>query len=214
MRRRWLAAGALGIGAIVASAARALPVLGPTGDYYEFVATAREWSDALADAASRSYLGHPGYVVTITSSAENQFVENLVPDDVGSAWIAASDLAAEGTWRWVAGPAAGQVFWQDGTTLTYADWALGEPNDVGLGEDYGEMYAASGTWNDIQGPLVQDRRPYVVEYFVPEPGTTLLLGIGVAGLVALDRRRRTQTSVARSRTPHGSASCSATRGES
>jgi hypothetical protein len=98
---------------------------------------------------------------------------------------AASDLENEGTWRWVAGPEAGQVFWQDGATLTYANWANSEPNDVGLGEDYGEMYAGSGEWNDIQGPLVRDQRAYVVEYFVPEPATTLLFGIGLAGLASL-----------------------------
>jgi hypothetical protein len=199
MLRRFLAGTALGTGLLAGGTAHALPVLGPTGNYYEFVATPLEWSDALAAAASQNHLGYSGHLVTITSNDENQFVEDLVPEGASSIWLAASDLETEGTWKWIAGPEAGQVFWKDGTTITYANWASGEPNEFGLGEDYGELLDASGEWNDIQGVLVQDQRPYVVEYFVPEPGTLVLVGIGFAGLSA--RRRRSRASMRARRVP-------------
>jgi len=177
------------VAALSAPGAHALPLLGPTGNYYELVATPADWPDVLAAAASRTYQGATGHLVTITSDAENDFVQSLNQGQY--TWIAASDEETEGTWKWVAGPEAGEVFWQDGATLTYAAWAGGEPNDFDFGEDVAWMYPW-GEWNDIHGPGY-DTLAYVVEYEaseIPEPGTLALVGFGaVASSVACRRAR-------------------------
>ena len=70
--------------------------------YYEFVpALGITWTNAKAQAATRSYNGLQGYLVTVTSAAEQTFVNSKLQ---GSGWMGSSDLANEGTWRWVTGP--------------------------------------------------------------------------------------------------------------
>ena len=94
------------LGAVVAS----------NGHYYEVVNTPVTWTEALNAAAQKTYNGLTGYLVTITSTDEQTFLTNLVANNVTtgwdgkSAWIAASDANSEGSWKWVAGPEAGQLF--------------------------------------------------------------------------------------------------------
>jgi hypothetical protein len=52
------------------------------------------------------------------------------------AWIAATDVATEGTWVWITGE-----------PFTFSNWAGGEPNNLG-GEDCVQMYV-QGVWNDL-----------------------------------------------------------------
>jgi hypothetical protein len=94
-------------------------------------------------------------------------------------WIAASDAAVEGEWRWVAGPEAGQQFWRGsvdlrghvtGQSFGYQNWPKSssesyffEPNNQPMnrrlnpeGEDYLAMslsrYETSWpSWNDVIG---------------------------------------------------------------
>ncbi len=54
----------------------------------------------------------------------------------GIPWVAASDSAVEGVWRWVAGPEAGQL-------VDASLWAAGEPNNVG-DEDYAVLHWQRG----------------------------------------------------------------------
>ncbi|PKQ60393.1 hypothetical protein BZG02_19610 [Labilibaculum filiforme] len=86
-----------------------------------------------------------GHLVTITSQAENDFVDNLV-DGV---WIGLNDAASEGTF-----------VWSNGEAVSFTNWNGVEPNDYGTGEDYTEMYS-TGKWNDL--PDTYTRR-YVVEF--------------------------------------------------
>lgn len=128
-----------------------------TGHFYEYVSAATTWSGAKSAAESRSYTGVPGngYLATITSAGENEFISEKLGSD---AWIGASDAASEGTWRWVSGPEANHLLRADAPY--YSNWAAGEPNNAGE-EDYAEIYVATGKWNDLNGTQPYG---YVVEY--------------------------------------------------
>lgn len=106
-------------------------------------------------------LGVTGHLANITSQAENDFINALAP---GNVWLGGSDGAVEGEWRWLAGPEAGQQFWQGGvggSTVagSYANWGGGEPNNSG-NEDTVHM-RADGLWNDQPGSTAYN---YVIEW--------------------------------------------------
>ncbi|HZW04020.1 MAG TPA: Ig-like domain-containing protein [Anaerolineaceae bacterium] len=156
--------------------------------FYQFVsAPGITWSEAKTRAESRASYGQAGYpsgvyglqgyLATIASAGENQFLTDKVS---GSAWIGASDAAAEGVWRWVTGPEAGGQFWQGLGSATggysigglYTNWnGTGEPNDSGTGgEDYAHMMSwtsPAGQWNDLPdagGTGQYASTGYMVEY--------------------------------------------------
>lgn len=155
-----------------------------TGHYYEYVrAPGICWADAQKAAAARSYQGMGGYLATITSAAETDFLKRFE----GRSWFGASDEAVEGEWRWKTGPEAGQLFWRggpDGTAVSYAKWSPGQPDNFQnqfrpAGEDYGMVYGGSGLWNDLAncgdgGPV----DGYLVEYGGLEACTPVLYSVG------------------------------------
>ena len=87
-----------------------------TGHYYEIVSSTKTWPQAKAAAEASTLYGLSGYLATITSQAENDFLENKIGAD---AWIGGSDSSTytsnshpvtEGTWEWVSGPDNGNTF--------------------------------------------------------------------------------------------------------
>ena len=163
---------------------------GGNGHYYELITGSFTFGDALADAATMSFLGEAGHLVTITSAGEQAFLNALT--GTTHYYIAASDVASEGDWKWVAGPEAGSSFWISGTTEPgfYSNWAPGEPNNLGGNEDFAMAnWGFGGTWNDVNGTQTL---AYVVEYSidVPEPGTLAAFGAGLAALSFTARRQR------------------------
>lgn len=135
-----------------------------TGHYYEFVTNPGiTWHNAKAAAENSYFYGLQGYLATITSDAENQFVVSKLQ---GQGWFGASDEAQEGNWKWVTGPEAGTQFWQgtgSGSAVggLYNNWSSGEPNDAG-GEDH-VHFLTSGKWNDYAFNN-SSINGYVVEY--------------------------------------------------
>ena len=139
------------------------------------------WKDAQAAAASVG-----GYLATITSAEENAFAYTLARF-VPEAW---SNSGANGLGPWLGGfqpdgsvePAGGWQ-WVSGETFSYANWAVGEPNNSG-GENalqfMGSGLSMGPTWNDLSGnsPI----RGYVVEFdSVPRPK---IIGQGTVAAVA------------------------------
>ena len=105
---------------------------GGNGHWYEAVEASLGWESARDFAESRTHLGMPGYLVTLTSAAERSFlIANNLPDvlpphlGIRRAWIGAfQDTAApdfsepSSGWRWVTGE-----LWD------FESWATGEPNN-------------------------------------------------------------------------------------
>ncbi len=162
------------------------------GHVYEWVpAYAITWNSARIGAAQRYYNGMQGYLVTVTSAAEMNFVSNKLQ---GAGWMGASDRAYEGEWRWVTGPEGleesglGRHFsnqikydWCAASTAPaligqYANWSGSEPNDCGAyvnqysptdpnrgGEHYAHFYGG-GVWNDYPDNVGGNITGYIVEY--------------------------------------------------
>ncbi|WP_319480151.1 PKD domain-containing protein [uncultured Draconibacterium sp.] len=127
-----------------------------TQHFYRFVPNESiSWSNARSLAASESmkYYGLQGYLATIRSKAEQDFIYIKTE---GTGWIGGSDEEEEGTWKWVEGPDKGIVFWkgnESGSPVNaeYSHWGTGEPNNQG-GEDYAHILYSAGTrgyWNDL-----------------------------------------------------------------
>ena len=97
------------------------------------------WTTARSNCSSMG-----GYLVTITSSGEQNFLYGLWP----SGWIGLTDEVTEGTWKWVTGE-----------TYSYSNWNSGEPNNSG-NEDY-VQFVSNGKWNDLNN---NNNLPYVIEF--------------------------------------------------
>lgn len=140
-----------------------------TGHFYQyFNEPLISWADAKQEAENKTLFGLRGYLTTITSSEENDFILSRVS---GTAWIGASDEDTEGDWRWVTGP-EGLENNGSGMRLTdgFTNWNAGEPNNSGGNEHYAHMMDWStppGQWNDlpVQGGSGQfEPTGYIVEY--------------------------------------------------
>jgi hypothetical protein len=127
--------------------------------YAEVVTSGDSWDTdkTNADATTLPHSTGHGYLATITSAAENTFLNNHFSD---TPLIGASDAALEGDWYWMDGPEAGTKFYSGGAAVAgaYTHWNSGEPNNSNGNENYGQLWT-DDTWNDIAG----DNR-YLVEF--------------------------------------------------
>ncbi|NOR76058.1 MAG: hypothetical protein GQ525_13000, partial [Draconibacterium sp.] len=147
-----------------------------TQHFYKFIkAPYISWTDARDSAATITYNGLTGYLATITSYRENDFI-SLKLDGIG--WLGGTDEEVEGDWRWVTGPEAGTLFWRgakNGVSINneYSNWANNEPNNAG-GEHYAHIYKnpdkEDRTWNDKENEGHGPNSQYPVEGFVAEFG--------------------------------------------
>lgn len=142
-----------------------------------------------------------GYLATLTSAEENEFVFALSDDDTlwysaygvqWGPWLGATQSEEHGhrgsdpaeEWQWVTGE-----------PFEFTAWSDGEPNDDARSEDALQYFSNSSTgrtavWNDAPRvpPTVFSPFSYVVEFDfdprpVPEPAS-VLLAAAIAGVVA------------------------------
>ena len=177
--------------------------VGGNGHAYElvwFYADKLTWLESKAEAETMTFNGATGYLATLTSQAENEFVTSLLPNTapfrmplVSLQWFVGGHQtpgAAEpgGGWTWITGE-----------TWNYTNWNTPIQPDNNpyfpLGENALSIYSAGahpGTWNDCPDyttdmPMEWEQiGGYIVEYSVPEPASLSLLTL-VAG--AFIRRR-------------------------
>jgi hypothetical protein len=126
------------------------------------------WTQAETNAVAMG-----GHLVTIESAGENSFLTNSFAGistgsiDGLALYIGYTDRVSERIWQWVSG-----------STSTYQNWAVGEPNSggnptSGMGEDYAVIYPTAnkygvpGVWNDL------DEIPSLVSQGIAEIPLTL-----------------------------------------
>src|SRR4051812_5127405 len=169
---------------------------GPNGHYYKAVMEPNLlWEEARAHAEQSTFNGVHGYLATITSAEEDQFIENLrqraAPGGYGALWVGGSQigtgiLPTDG-WYWVNGE--GPIPTRAGGD-GYSNWQQGEPNDYwGAGsEGYLSVghFNTSG-WNDE--PNDRNITGYVVEYpigTVDDVSVVATDPIATSGALSLD----------------------------
>lgn len=129
------------------------------GHWYANVITSGiSWDQAKTAAAARTLPNATGrgYLATITSAAENTFLnDNFSNTPV----FGASDAETEGEWFWMDGPEAGTKFFSNNAPVgdSFSKWASAEPNDLN-NEDYAQLWSED-TWNDIPA-----NNSYLVEF--------------------------------------------------
>ena len=103
------------------------------GNEYQLTSSSGTWAEAQAEAQA---LG--GNLVTISDLAEQAWLEDTF-GGTARLWTGLTDRRQEGEFEWVSGEA-----------VTYTNWAAGQPNNFGRGEDF-TVLLPNGKWNDAGG---------------------------------------------------------------
>jgi len=138
---------------------------GINGHFYRPITTGTTYTNARASSLLTTFKGQKGYLLTITSADEDNFIFNNVPQT--GIWFALTDEASEARWTIDAGPEKGTLIKINNGQLNgnipgqYNNWANGEPNDSG-NEDYAvTKWGGGNQWNDLPNNF---NNPYVIEY--------------------------------------------------
>ena len=183
-------------------AAHAVPIQwtaaeGGNGHWYDFMGrglngdpTSYNWDAAFSDAESRG-----GYLATITSADEWNFLRSNLADWVGPVDPHYNNCAACGYRSyqgWLGGfqnvnstnysePGGGWE-WITGEPWSFTAWHSGEPNNSGNEYQLMTWFHSASGWNDH---VASGSTRYFIEYDtypMPEASTALLLGLGLIGL--------------------------------
>jgi len=156
-----------------------------TGHTYMYIESPLPWHDALLAARGMTYQGLTGYLATITSQAENDFIGTKsgapsiwfgATDDQGYVNEARAALALDpitfdsqltGDYYWAGGPEIGVQFGVGLETVTpinglYNSWAQQEPNNWNQEEGCAVTnWNSVGLWNDLN---CAGAHSYLVEF--------------------------------------------------
>ena len=129
------------------------------GHYYMLYDESLTWEEA---AAACEALG--GYLATITSEEENEFITTLLnTGDKYCYWLGGTDENEEGVWSWLTGE-----------DWSYENWNSGEPTNHSdtddTSEDYLTILKSNSKWNDLRnngdssGNCVLEQIGYICEW--------------------------------------------------
>ena len=133
-----------------------------TQSFYRFVNTNIDFATAEAEAASATLNGVAGELVTITSQAENDFLENMISVRV---WTSGQDLGEDGSWEWTSGIESGITFSNNsGNAINnmYESWDSGQPQ---VNTEFNTVLETNGAWHDWSATT---SKGYVIEWNADE----------------------------------------------
>ena len=137
------------------------------GHMYKSVTASVDYVTAKSLASQSTFDGVQGYLVTITSQDEQNFIVQKTSQN--NIWIALEDTAQEGYWRISAGPEAGTLIKTSNGQTTgnisgqYNNWCGGEPNNAGNEDAAVTKWGGGGCWNDLPASG-RTGGGYVIEY--------------------------------------------------
>jgi hypothetical protein len=124
-----------------------------------------KWSEAKAAAEASTELGLTGYLATIASADENEFVTSRISPDgrnpARNVWLGATVTDTNYDWKWSAGPDKDISFYKGcesstttrtGTSSTYHAFSAGEPNN------YFDQNTKCGTTAITEGCLLTNNK--------------------------------------------------------
>lgn len=167
-QKKWVCSGVAALLA-AAAASHAQPVQwSGNGHWYEIIVTPDvNWGTARDAAAIRG-----GYLATITSQEENDFLFDLVMN-TPNAWYYFDNRRSIGPWLGGYQPAGSMEpdenwQWITGEPFTWNNWAPNQPDNDDLGETYLHFSnlgpVLDGTWNDRDADDNNRDSAYIVEY--------------------------------------------------
>ncbi len=116
---------------------------GGNDHWYAIVPEVKPWVNHRDLALTFNHNGQPGYLVTVTSVEENQFIyDNLLVGNTDQPSIADEFyLGGYGSPDW---------HWLNNEPMSYTNWATNEPNGDGFAiAIWGASTALAGLWNDV-----------------------------------------------------------------
>jgi Ca2+-binding RTX toxin-like protein len=127
---------------------------GSTGHFYQLTSHESSWAEAQAEADN---LG--GYLASVLSMEEQAFLESAFLEGdraAGRLWIGLTDALDEGVFQWTTGE-----------SLDYMNWAVGQPDDAGGGQDYGVLVRQTDSGMSVLGfgSLAEGGSDYVEQGF-------------------------------------------------
>ena len=135
--------------------------------YYIYSNVVNTWEEAQAYCQARG-----GHLAVINNEAENIALFNYMKNQGhNTAYFGLSDATQEGTWTWV-----------NGESVTFTNWASGEPNSENSNEDYASFYYkfSDGKWNDgnFNHGTINDTNAFICEWDTPGDNDTPTDGNG------------------------------------